>query len=184
MTGFCPRQFNRYVASCPPRFMPIPQKALELENRSIGINGEPTLAAAYDILKEQWRNGDRDRELGLHLMFLAWYGIIEPGYLTGFSGTNGISQEMNAELNQMLEEVHAYFEPQIQQNAEMLYVFGLMSELFWFMLDNSSAWEKRSIEYHQRYRALLPNGIAPEVFHNRGAYGDYYAGQAAVEGGY
>ena len=43
--------------------MSIPQKALELENRNIGINGEPTLADAYKILKEQWRNGDRDREL-------------------------------------------------------------------------------------------------------------------------
>ncbi len=98
--------------------MPIPQKALELENRSIGINGEPTLAAAYDILKEQWRNGDRDRELGLHLMFLAWYGLIEPGHLTGFSENDALTQE----LNQTLTEVHAYFEPQIFQDAEMLYV--------------------------------------------------------------
>lgn len=51
--------------------MPISQKALDLENRSIGINGEPTLAAAYEILKEQWNSGDRDREIGLHLMFLS-----------------------------------------------------------------------------------------------------------------
>ena len=58
--------------------MPIPQKALDLENRSIGISGEPTLAEAYKILKEQWQSGDRDRELGLHLMFLAWFGNTEP----------------------------------------------------------------------------------------------------------
>ena len=65
--------------------MPIPEEALDLENRSIGINGEPTLAAAYEILKNQWNNGERDRELGLHLMFLAWYGTSEPEYITGFS---------------------------------------------------------------------------------------------------
>ncbi len=160
--------------------MPIPQNALDLENRSIGVNGEPTLAVAYEILKEQWQSGDRDRELGLHLMFLAWYGLIEPDFVTGFSETDGSGQERM----QMLTEVHTYFEPQIYQDAEMLYVFGLMAELFWFMLDDAPTWEKRSIEYHQHYRALLPNGIDPTIFYNRGAYGDYYFGQAKVKNGY
>jgi len=160
--------------------MPIPQKALELENRSIGINGEPTLADAYEILKEQWRSGDRDRELGLHLMFLTWYGLIEPAHLTGFSETDDLSQE----LNLMLAEVHEYFETQIYQDVEILYVFGLAANLFWFMFDDASEWKKRSIEYQQRYRALAPNGIDSAIFYNRGAYGDYYAGQAKVEGGY
>ncbi len=160
--------------------MPITQKALDLENRSIGIDGEPTLADAYVILKDQWKNGDRDRELGLHLMFLSWYGIIEPGHLTGFSETDGLRQE----LMQMLTEVHAYFEPQIYQDAEMLYAVGLAAHVFWFMFDDDLAWEKRSIEYRQPYRALMPNGIDPAIFHNRGAYGEYYAGMAEVEGGY
>jgi hypothetical protein len=160
--------------------MPIPQKALELENRSIGVNGEPTLADAYVILKEQWRDGGRDRETGLHLMFLAWYGLVEPGHLTGFSEI----EELKRELNQTLKEVHAYFEPQIYQDAEMLYAFGLAAHMFWFMFDDASAWEKRGVEYRRRYRALAPKGIDPKIFRNRGAYGEYYAGQAKVEGGY
>ncbi len=160
--------------------MSIPQQALEFENRSIGINGEPTLAAAYEILKEQWRNDDRDRELGLHLFFLAWYGLIEPGHLTGFSE----NEHLTRELNQTLTEVHAYFEPQIYQDAEMLYVVGLAANMFWYMFDDAPAWEQRAKDYQQRYRALAPNGIDPEVFQNRGACGEYYAGQAAVEGGY
>jgi hypothetical protein len=160
--------------------MPISQKALDLENRSIGINGEPTLAAAYEILKEQWNSGDRDRELGLHLMFLAWYGLIEPGHLTGFFE----NKELTSELNQMLSEVHDYFEPQIYDDAEMLYVFGLAANMFWYMFDNASEWEKRSIEYQKRYRALMPNGIDPGIFQNRGAYGEYYSGQAEIDGGY
>ena len=132
------------------------------------------------ILKEQWRNGDRDRELGLHLMFLTWYGLVEPGHLTGFSE----NEELTRELNQTLKDVHACFEPQIYQDAEMLYAFGLAAHMFWYMFDDASAWEKRSIEYRQRYRALAPDGIDPEIFRDRGAYGEYYAGQAKVEGGY
>ncbi len=169
---------------CSPRFMPIPQQALELENRSIGNNGEPTLADAYEILKEHWRNGDRDREIGLHLMFLSWYGIIEPRHITGFPETD----EMRQELIQMLNRVHAYFEPQIHQDAEMLYVVGVAAHMFWFMLEDdledARVWEKRAENYHKHFRAILPNGIDPIIFHNRGAYGEYYAGQAKVEGGY
>ena len=160
--------------------MPIPQEALELENRSIGVDGEPTLADAYEILKKQWCEGDRDRELGLHLMFLAWYGLIEPGHLTGFSENEQLTQE----LNQTLTEVHVYFEPQIYQDAEMLYVFGLAAEMFWYMFDDAPAWEQRAKDYQKRYRALAPNGIDLEIFQNRGAYGEYYSGQAAVENGY
>ena len=149
--------------------MPIPQEALELENRSIGVDGEPTLADAYEILKKQWCEGDRDRELGLHLMFLAWYGLIEPGHLTGFSENEQLTQE----LNQTLTEVHVYFEPQIYQDAEMLYVFGLAAEMFWYMFDDAPAWEQRAKDYQKRYRALAPNGIDLEIFQNRGAYGEY-----------
>ena len=160
--------------------MPIPQEALELENRSIGVDGEPTLADAYEILKKQWCEGDRDRELGLHLMFLAWYGLIEPGHLTGFSEC----EELTRELNQTLKEVHVYFEPQIYQDAEMLYAFGLAAHMFWYMFDDASAWEKRSIEYRHCYRALAPNGIASAIFRHRAAYGEYYAGQSEVDNGY
>jgi len=51
--------------------MPIPHEALDLENRSLAAKGEPTLGEAYKLLKERWLDGDRHRELGLHLMFLA-----------------------------------------------------------------------------------------------------------------
>ncbi len=93
--------------------MPISQKALEIENRSIGINGEATLAEAYRILKTQWDNGERDREIGLHLMFLAWYGIIEPTHLTGFVENEKTTQELNTTFN----EVHDYFVPQILESV-------------------------------------------------------------------
>jgi hypothetical protein len=160
--------------------MPIPREALDLENRTIGINGEPTLAAAYVILKEQWQSGDRDRELGLHLLFLAWYGLIEPAHLTGFTET----EEEKRELDRVFTEVHAYFEPLINGDAEMLFTVGLAAHMFWYMFDDAPVWEERAERYRHLYRALLPDGIDPEIFSGRGAYGEYYAGQAAVPGGY
>jgi len=159
--------------------MSIPQEATDLENRSLGTDGEPTLGEAYKILKQRWIDGDRDREVGLHLMFLAWYGIIEPAHLTGFEE----SYEMRDELSQTLREVHEYFEPKIYQDAEMLYAIGLAAHMFGFMFDNASTWEKRAIEYRKRYHALAPNGIDPATFYNRGAYGAYYAGQATIKVG-
>jgi hypothetical protein len=153
--------------------MAISQKAIDFENRD-------RLAEAYQVVIRQWRKGDRDREIGLHLMFLAWYGIIEPKHLTGFLET----EEVKSELNQTFNEIHDYFEPQILQDAEMLYAFGLVANMFWYMFENSSEWEKRSVEYKKRYRELLPNGLNPEVFQNRGAYGEYYKGQANIEGGF
>jgi hypothetical protein len=160
--------------------MPIPAEALELENRSGGVHGEPTLAAAYDILKRCWRGGDRDRELALHLFFICWYGLVEPLHLTGFENR----LDMSEDLNEMLAEAHAYLEPRMFNDAEVLYVTGLAAHLFWFMFEDSETWRQRSIEYRTDYRMLAPNGIDPSVFHNRGAYGRYYAHQAAVKNGY
>ncbi len=70
------------------------------------------------------------------------------------------------------KEVLEYVLPIIENDAEMLYIVGL------------GAWIARSEEYRRRYRELYPNGIEPNIFLNRGYYGEYYFGQASVEGGY
>jgi hypothetical protein len=153
--------------------MPIPREALALEDRNIGIAGEPTLAAAYTILKAEWDNGKRDRELGLHLMFIAWYGIIEPSHITGF--TEAPSEKH--ELNDVLFDVHEFLKDKIDSDAEILFAFGLMARMFWYMLEHDKYWEQIGNDYQKRYRQLLPEGLDRAVFAGRGAYGEYYAGQ-------
>ena len=103
--------------------MRFPKEVLELENRSLGRSGEPTLAAAYEVLIEQWEAGSRDREVGLHLMFLAWYLLCEPGFLTGLDRLEHLADGLPQTFNQ----VHDYFAPTIDSDVEMLYVVGLMS---------------------------------------------------------
>lgn len=146
----------------------------------MGLHGEPTLGAAYEILREDWRRGDRDRELALHLMFLSWYLLAEPPHLTGLDERRVPSSELAPVFN----EVHDYMAPAERDDVELLYVVGLMADLFPWMLGDKDAWEQRSREYREMYRRLEPNGLAPSVFDGRGAYGEYFAGQAPVANGY
>ena len=153
--------------------MAFPAEALELENRNLGMDYEPTLAPAYKILKSAWDSGNRDREVGLHLMFIAWYGIVEPSHITGFTET----PEEKHELSDVLFEIHEYFKDKIQNDAEALYAFGLMANMFWFMFERDEYWEPIGPSYKKRYRELEPGGLDPSIFKNRGAYGEYYEGQ-------
>ncbi len=159
--------------------MTIPQTVIDLENRSV-VDGEATLSAAYSILEKLWRGDFRDRELALHLMFLSWYGIVEPEHITGFPEDDRTKRE----LNNMLASVHSSIEPTIHKDAEMLYAVGLAAHMFWFMFDDSSRWQELAADYRVRYRTLTPNGLDPADFDGRGAYGAYYGRQAAIVGGY
>jgi hypothetical protein len=155
----------------------IPEEAIRLEKRYLGQRGEPTLGEVYLILRDCWREGDRDRELGLHLMFVAWYGCAEPPFLTGINVASN-------ELNSIFAEVHDYFGSSIQNDAEMLYVVGLMVHLFPYCLGNEDEWIQISRSYRERYRKLSPTGIDPSVFSNRGAFGEYFQHQAKSETGF
>jgi hypothetical protein len=159
--------------------MPIPLEALELENRHIGSEGEPTLGDAFRILQDEWRDGNRDRELCLHLLFLGWYGLAEPPFLTG------MEPEELGDLQPLFAEVFEYVQPSIQNDAEMLYVVGLGAHLFGYLLPGGERiWDKRAEEFRHLYRELSPGGLAPEIFRHRGYFGDYYFSQASVVGGY
>ena len=160
--------------------MPIPRDALELENAHRGPNGQPTLARAFSLLREAWRGGDRDRELALHLLFVCWYGLLEPEHITGFKD----DEETANQLRRTFGEVHGYAEPGIERDPEMLYTVGLMANLAPWLLGDLAEWEDRSNHYRRLYRALAPEGLDPAVFDGRGAYGEYFGSQARVPNGY
>jgi hypothetical protein len=156
----------------------IPDEALDLENRAIGKTGEPTLFAAFEILQMHWQAGSRSRELGLHLLFLSWYLMIEPPCLTGFDETRLPS----GHLPKLFAEIHDYFGPAQSEDAELLYVISVMAGLSppW-PPGESATWEHRSNEYLKSYRLLAPHGLMPAVFDGRGAFGDYFGGQLRAE---
>ena len=161
--------------------MSLPRAILDLENRSVGDHGEPTLGSALELAAAEWRSGNRDRELCLHLLFLSWYCNLEPPHLTGYPQRAFPS----GELCELFHEVYTAFEGEVVDDAECLYVVGLMAHLTPYLLGgDESTWLARSLAFRERYRALVPGGLTASHFEGRGAYGDYFAMQVVVPGGY
>jgi hypothetical protein len=161
--------------------MTFPRAILDLENRNVGADGEATLGLALDLAATEWRSGNRDRELRLHLLFLSWYCNLEPPHLTGFNQTSFPSDD----LSQLFHDVYESFENEILDDVECLYVVGLMAMLTPYLLgDDEATWEARSVAFKERYRLLAPKGLTAAHFEGRGAYGDYFAGQVVVPGGF
>lgn len=161
--------------------MTLPQAILDLENRSLGVQGEPTLGRALELALAEWRAGSRDRELRLHLLFLSWFCNIEPPHLTGLDE----SRVPPTDLPQVFQDVYASFADAIDDDVECLFVIGLMAHLSpWLLGEDVPTWEARSSAFRTRYRALAPAGIPAGSFRCRGAYGDYFSGQVRVPGGF
>lgn len=161
--------------------MSITRAILDLEDRSVGDHGEPTLGPALELAAAEWRSGSRERELCLHLLFLSWYCSFEPPHLTGFRQAAFPS----GELPQLFHDVYKSFEAQVLNDAECLYVVGLMAHLAPYLLgEDEATWQARSLAFRERYRMLAPEGLVASQFEGRGAYGNYFAGQIVVAGGY
>ena len=85
----------------------------------------------------------------------------------------------------LFSAVYGTFAESIRDDAEVLYVVGLMALLAPYLLGgDEKTWEVRSRKFRARYRTLVPEGLDPSIFEGRGAYGDYFAGQAQVPGGF
>ncbi len=157
-----------------------PDKIVALENRSIGDHWEPTLGQALELAIGEWKAGNREREFRLHLLFLAWYCNLEPSHITGYREPTPSDQ-----LGELFSAVFETLADSILDDAEALYVVGLMALLSpWLLGGDHKTWEARANEYRERYRALIPEGLSPAYFEGRGAYGDYFAGQVQVKGGF
>ncbi len=158
-----------------------PDTILALESRSLGANGEPTLGQAIGLAIREWDAGNRDREFRLHLLFLAWYCNLEPPHLTGYDESTCSS----AQLPGLFSAVYETFADSVFDDAEVLYVVGLIAQLTpWLLGGEVEIWEVRSRDFRAQYRALVPEGLSPSIFEGRGAYGDYFAGQVQVPGGF
>lgn len=163
-----------------PDEIPFPPAILALENESRGPGGRPTLARAYELLLAEWRRGNVDREIGLHLMFLAWYLLCEPPQLTGLHETC----TPPADPATVWHEVHTKFAGRIRRDAEMAYAIGLMAHLFPYLLGDEADLRELSREYRALYRSLAPDGASTSWFAERGAYGEYFRHQTSADGGF
>jgi len=127
---------------------------------------------AYRQLRGRWDAGDRDKELTLHLLFLAWMHWADPPFATGMSD--------DPEDVKLWHDIFAHFGGEGSSDAEFLHVAGLMAKLFPWELGDEQAWEAVAERMKVRSLQIRPEGFAPELFEGRGDFGDYFAHQARV----
>lgn len=123
----------------------------------------------YTELKARWLAGERDRELGLRLMFFAWMHWADPPFVTGL-----IDDPVAEEL---WRDVFAYSGGETSIDAEFLFVSGIMAELFPFALGDEKEWSQRGSRMKSRAMNLQPTAFSLSTFDNRGEYGTYFAHQ-------
>lgn len=124
---------------------------------------------SYAELKARWLKGERERELALHLLFFAWMHWADPPFVTG------MADDPMAE--DLWHEAFVYLGGADSTDAEVLYVSGIMAELFPYALGDEAEWEKRGLTMQTRAKEIEPTGLSSALFEDRGEYGRYFAHQ-------
>ena len=143
----------------------------EVEARYRPPRGESSLGTAFEMLEARWRDGERDRESGLRLFFLAWYSCAEPTQLTGLP---------QASMAPTISELLQHFGGAESEDAEFLATLAIMSEVAPWCLDHSLNSKAQSSHLLARALQLKPGGFAPEYYADRGTYGDYMQHMATI----
>jgi hypothetical protein len=67
----------------------------------------------------------------------------------------------SAQLSEIFSAVYETFADTILDDAEVLYVVGLIAQLSpWLLGGKVETWEVRGREFRARYRALVPEGLS------------------------
>ncbi len=133
--------------------------------------GAPSLGQALDMLLDRWKSGRRDEETALRLLFLLWYNLVEPIYLTGLPQDADSSMFVKV-FQEAGGEAHAH--PIIR------FAVGKMAEMMPWAMGEEKEWEERSKELIEKALGEKPE-ISAETFAGCGAAGDYFQHLLAYE---
>ena len=125
---------------------------------------------SYVEMKARWLSGERDRELGLRLMYFAWMHWADPPCVT--------SMQEDDDAIPLWFEIFSVFGGEAGSDAEFLYVTSIMATITPEELGGEALWGPRLKLLQSRLKELRPEGFGPEVFEGRGDYGDYFAHQS------
>jgi hypothetical protein len=127
---------------------------------------------AYAELKARWIAGERDRDLGLRLMFLAWMHWADPPFVTDLTD--------DPEAEGLWRDVFAYSGGETSTDAEFLFVSGIMAELFPYALGDEKEWTQRGSRMKSRAIELQPTALSLSTFDDQDEYGRYFRHQLLV----
>jgi hypothetical protein len=138
-----------------------------IEDRYAG-GGEPVLGDAFAALRGRWQAGATDRETLLRLMFLAWYSCSEPEFLTGLP--------RQPDGPRLFASVFDQLGGESTTDSEVAFVVSVMASSFPECLGDEAAWTALAARLTERVgEQVHSDGLAPERFEGRGAYGQYFA---------
>lgn len=143
----------------------------EIEDLYTETKGSPSLGTAFSMLRTRWNEGARDRETALRLAFLAWYSCSEPSFLTGLPDDDCTPL--------IFADAFSSLGGSDSTDPEVCFVFGIMAELFPYCCGNEEYWASIGVKLTEKSMKLLPQGLLPDVFVGRGAYGEYFAHMAS-----
>jgi len=123
-------------------------------------------ASLYVSHSRAWKDGSRDRELALQLMFLAYMHWADPPFVTG------LAEDPSAIA--LWHEIFRELGGVDSRDAEFLIVAGTMAETFPWALGDESRWTRTANELKRRAAELPSDPIGVETFRGRGPYGDYF----------
>lgn len=147
-----------------PTMLPI-EKITAIEDEYHSASHAPSLGRAYDAFVARWKEGARDRETALRLLFLIWYGLAEAPYFTGLKDVN------RTRINELFQRLGGEF----STDPEVLFVVTTMCETAPWALGEESYWRTLGTRFRQRLLELPEPGLSKTTFARRGAYGYYFA---------
>ena len=139
-------------------------KITAIEDEYHSSTHTPSLGRAYDALVVRWKEGARDRETALRLLFLIWYGLAEPPYFTGLKDVN------RTRINELFQRLGGEF----STDPEVLFVIATMCQIAPWALGEEPYWRGIGDRFRLRLRERLQSGLSRLTFARRGAYGYYF----------
>jgi hypothetical protein len=140
------------------------EKITEIEDEYYSSSHVPSLGRAYDALVTRWKEGARDRETALRLLFLIWYGLAEPPYYSGLKDVN------RTRINELFQRLGGEY----STDPEVLFVVATMCGAAPWALGEESYWRKMGETFRVRLKKLPKPGLSRMTFGRRGAYGIYF----------
>lgn len=121
------------------------------------------LGESFSLLLARWQAGARDEETAVRLLFLCWYRVVEPLWLTGlYEETGSLFTEV---FEQAGGEEHA--------TPLVLLAVGVMAGMFPWVVGDEIAWAETAERLERKARELQPD-IGSESFSGLGEAGRYF----------
>jgi len=145
-------------------------KITAIEDEYYSSSHAPSLGRAYDAFVARWKEGARDRETALRLLFLIWYAAAEPPYITGLKDVN------RTRITELFQSLGGEF----TTDPEVLFVVAAMCQTAPWALGEESYWKGVRELFRVRFGERTDPGLSRKTFAKRGAYGHYFGNRWEV----